>query len=248
MLKTSKHSAFSLFEVSVSIVILGAIGLVCSSMLLDISKHIAYTQAKNDTTSRIALLKIENLLENAIIESLQDSKGQALKGISTGLSFYSVDESLLLGGGNKNASTSLQGDTLLPHISLEVLHSHNDTLYFSTLRGWQSGMNAYLITKPQSDFIPYVIKDRANNILTLSKPPAQPPSLILPITHHSLRFDNGILWLDSVPIIDNVLSFEVLPISLNQGILLELKLCVKTPSKAHCEKSGIWLDSIVEFL
>lgn len=248
MSKTSKHSAFSLFEVSVSIVVLGAIGLICSFMLLDISKHIAYTQAKNDTTSAIALLKIENLLENAIIESLQDSQGQPLKGVSMGLSFYSVSESLLFGGGNKDTSASLRGDTLLPNVSLEILHSHNDTLYFSTLAGWQSGMIAHLITKPQSDFTPYIIKDRANNILTLAQQPAKAPSLILPITHHSLRLDNGILWLDSTPIVDDVLSFEVLPISLDKGILLELSLCVKTPGKAHCEKSGIWLDSIVEFL
>ncbi|BDB65558.1 hypothetical protein T36_2037 [Helicobacter cinaedi] len=253
----SKRSAFSLFEVSVGIVILGIIGLVCSSMLLDISKHIAYTQAKNDSTALTALLKIENLLESAIIESLQDSNGKALSAPSSHISFYTIQQDLLFGGGDKNVQSLMQGNTLLPKLSIEILHSYQNTLNLAPLTSntsnhnstsWLNGMSAYLISKPQGDFTPFRITAISGNTLTLDKPTTHTPLAILPITHHTLSAYDNALWLDSVPFIYDVESFEITPLSFSQGILLEIRLCVKTPNKPFCQTRSIWLDSIVEFL
>lgn len=257
MFLDSKRSAFSLFEVSVGIVILGLIGLVCSSMLLDISKHIAYTQAKNDSTALTALLKIENLLESVIIESLQDSNGKALSAPSSHISFYTIQQDLLFGGGDKNVQSLMQGNTLLPKFSIEILHSYQNTLTFSSLTnsqngqngtGWSSGMSAYLISKPQGDFTPFRITATTSNTLTLDKPTTYTPLAILPITHHTLSVYDNALWLDSAPLIYDVESFEVTPLTFSQGILLELHLCVKTLNKPFCQTRGVWLDSVVEFL
>ena len=254
MFLDSKRSAFSLFEVSVGIVILGIIGLVCSSMLLDISKHIAYTQAKNDSTALTALLKIENLLESTIIESLQESNGKALSAPSSHISFYTIQQDLLFGGGDKNVQSLMQGNTLLPKLSIEILHSYQNTLTLHPLTnnhnstGWSNGMSAYLISKPQGDFTPFRITAISGNTLTLDKPITHTPLAILPITHHTLSVYDNALWLDFVPLIYDVESFEITPLSFSQGILLELHLCVKTPNKPFCQTRGVWLDSIVEFL
>lgn len=255
MFLDSKRSAFSLFEVSVGIVILGVIGLICSSMLLDISKHIAYTQAKNDSTPLIALLKIENLLESAIIESLQDSRGNALTQSSSHISFHTINQNLLFGGGDKGTPALVQNGTLLPKLSIEVLHHSQSTLTLAPLNssspsstGWSNGMSAYLISKSQGDFMPFAITATTSNTITLDKPLTHTPLAILPITYHTLSLYDNTLWLDSVPLIYDVETFEATPLTFPQGILLELYLCIKAANKPFCQTRGIWLDSIVEFL
>ena len=89
-------------------------------------------------------------------------------------------------------------------------------------------MSAYLISKPQGDFTPFRITAISGNTLTLDKPITHTPLAILPITHHTLSVYDNALWLDSVPLIYDVESFEIIPLSFSQGILLELHLCVKT--------------------
>lgn len=248
MLRDSKRTAFSLFEASVGIVILGVIGLICSTMLLDVSKNIAYTQAKNDTALTIALLKIENLLEHAIVPSIKDSRGNPLQHATSELSFYRIDEGMLFGGGDKTARPTLQGDTLLPRVSIEVSHYQDKSLYFSPLRGWRKGMMIYLVSPMHTDFTPYTITDIRGDMLVLDTPIAFAPRLALPVQSHSLALRQDSLWLDGAPIALHVLSFEATPLYFSQGMILELTLCKKTLGKPHCEKSGIWLDSVVESL
>lgn len=64
------HRAFSLFEVLVCIVLLGIISVVCGYILLDLSKNLALQQKINDQHYRIALLKLENIMQTALAESI----------------------------------------------------------------------------------------------------------------------------------------------------------------------------------
>lgn len=238
------HNAFSLFEAIVCIIILGVIGIICSSMLLQISKNISYTKAISDSSPYIALLKIENILQYAIIESLQ-SNGAPLNAPSSNISFSSLQESLLFGGGVKNSLQEVQNDTLLPTLSL-VIDSHYDKiLYFKPLKGWQTSQKAYLITQPKESFKPYSIARIHDDIIYLDRKPLHSPHLILPIQNHTLTLHDNILWLDNAPLINDVSSFIITPISSTQGTFLEMQLCVKAPIKNHCENGGVWLDEIV---
>lgn len=246
MPQSSRHNAFSLFEAIVCIVILGVIGIICSSMLLQISKNIAYTKALNDSSPHIALLKIQNLLQYAIIESIHTNGAPLLSPTST-ISFASVQESLLFGGGHKHTLQEVQEGTLLPALSLVIDSHHNETLYFQSLKGWQSAQEAYLLPK-DSAFKPYIIKHTQGNALTLDRKPLLTPKLILPIQSHTLSLHDNILWLDNAILIDDVLSFLITPISSLQGIFLDLQLCIKAPMKAHCESGGVWLDEIARIL
>ncbi|MCX2717162.1 hypothetical protein OQH61_05365 [Helicobacter sp. MIT 21-1697] len=242
----SARSAFSLFEVVVSIVILGVIGIICSSMLLQMSKNIAYVRSLNNPSPNIALAKIENLLQYAIIESLIGNGGIPLSVASSSLAFMAIDEQSLFGGGYKNAPTSMQGDTLLPLVSIHIQSHHNDSLYFATLKGWQPQQELYLVTQPKEVFTPYTITHIHSQTLVLDKTPSHTPFIALPLQSHFIELRDNTLWLDNAPLAFDVLSFTITPFSFTQGIFLELNLCVATPTKKHCENGGVWLDEIVE--
>lgn len=249
-LKLHKHRkpAFSLLEAVICIVIMGVIGIICSSMLLQVSKNIAYTKAKNDSSIHIALLKIENLLQYAIIESIKTENGSVFNAPSSTLVFYRIIENALFGGGTKNDQPLTQGDTLLPNMSL-FIDSHNDNLLsFASLRGWHEGQEAYLITKPHDTFKPYYVKNINANILTLDRKPTHTPHLMLPIQSHNLSLQDNVLLLDNAPLAFNVSSFIATPTKSPQGDFISLELCIKTSIKIQCESSIVWLDSIVEIL
>ncbi len=242
----STQRAFSLFEVVVSIVILGVIGIICSSMLLHMSKNLAYTRSLNDPNAHIILAKIENLLQYAIIESLIGDGGVPLSVASSSLMFAAIDEQSLLGGGYKNAPSPMQGDMLLPLVSINIQSHHDTSLYFTALRGWQLQQQLYLVTQPKEVFTPYTITRIHTQTLVLDKAPQHTPYLALPIQSHSIELRDNILWLDKAPLAFDVLSFSIKPLSFSQGIFIELHLCVATSLKEHCESGGVWLDEIVE--
>ncbi len=244
----STHSAFSLFEALLSIVILGVIGIICSSMLLSISKNLAYTRALSDTSPRLALLKIENLLQYAIIDSITADNGAPPHSPTSTLLFATFSQPLLFGGGVKNTTQSLDGDTLLPNASLLIESHYDDTFTFTQLKGWQSGQEVYLFTQPKEPFKIYHIAQVYTNALRLDDKPTHPPRLILPIRSHRLALHDNTLMLNSAPLIFDVLSFTATSINLPQGTFLELHLCIKAPVKAHCESGGVWLDDMIEVL
>ena len=242
-----KHNAFSLFEAVVSIVILGIVGIICSSMLLQISKNVAYTKNTSDSSPHLALLKIQNLLEYAIIESLS-ANGTPFTTPSSQISFSSIEYSLFFDGGAKNTTKEVQNDTLLPNVSLVVDSHHANTLYFTSLKGWQSAQEAYIPSNPKEAFKPYTITRIQGNAIVLERAPTHTPRIILPIKTHNLAFHSNALWLDNALLLDDVLSFLITPIVSAQGTFLALELCVKSPTKARCENGGVWLDDIVRIL
>lgn len=250
--KLRTHRAFSLFEAIVSIVILGVIGIICSSMLLQISKNIAYTKAISDSSVYLALLKIENHLQYAFKDSIM-ANGTPLNTNAnsmdiSNLSFASIPRHLLFGGGDKNSTPSLQNETLLPLVSLNIESHYDNTLTFAQLKGWQQGQSATLITKPKEAFTLYHITRINTNTIELDKKPTFAPSLIIPLQNHHIALQNDTLMLDNSPLLFDVLSFSITPhIHVNE-MFLSLYLCVKAPSKSHCVNGGVWLDDIVEIL
>lgn len=237
--------AFSLFEASVSIVILGILGIICSSMLLNISKNISFSRASNDTSITIALLKIENLLQNALIDSILDEHNKPLSAPTSSLHFASIEQNLLFGGGFKNTTPATQNDTLLPSVPISVESSHDSTLYFATSHSWHIGAPLYIFAQTKAPFTPYYITHTTSASLTFDKPLPTKALLALPISMHTLKFTQNTLWLDNAPLIFNITSFSITPHAFAQGTFLEVEICA---INAHCEMGGVWLDEMVAIL
>lgn len=242
------HNAFSLFEALLCIVILGIIGVICNSMLLNITQNITYAKSLNSTSAHIALLQIENLLQYAIIESIQTQNAALLNAPTSAITFSSIQEPLLFGGGVKASNQEVLNNTLLPHISLHIQSHHDDILYFDKLKGWQKSQEAYLFTEPKEPFKPYHIVELNTQSLKLDRNPTHTPLAILPIQAHQISFHDNILWLDNTPLAHNVHSFLITPLFFTEGTFLELELCISRGGRVRCQNGGVWLDHIMELI
>ncbi|TLD80853.1 prepilin-type N-terminal cleavage/methylation domain-containing protein [Helicobacter sp. MIT 05-5293] len=262
------HRAFSLFEVLVCIVLLGIISVVCGYILLDLSKNLALQQKINDQHYRIALLKLENIMQTALAESISVDNKPLDSVFSQGqLYFISFDRQKIFGGGDKTfTQAQIQNGILMPAVSLSI-DSHSDsTLSFKTLYGWHQNQKLYLISNTPSAlsleerfFAPnpkdiYTITHINTNTLTLDHTPEHTPRIALPLDSqpHKIEFKDRILWLDDTPIALNVSSFSITPhiftLGENTQSFLEFTLCYPFHQTSLCESGGIWLESIVDWL
>ena len=248
-------------------VILGIVGFVCGSMLLNISQNIAFVKATSDTSPHLALTQIENLLQSAITESLSHNGTAPLASPAHSLHFARVDEGALQGAALHNAPfsptapsskpTQMKDSTLMPHKSLEIIASHDRHLDFGSLQGWEVGDWLAIISQPQAQspnpnqlsFKPYRVVSRSANSLTLDSPAPPNPLLALPITLHSLHLRDEVLWLDHFPLLHKVASFEVSLISSPHApALLKLTLCQKRAKSPLCAQGMVILESRAQIL
>lgn len=235
---------FSLFEAIVAVIILGVVGIVCSSTLLHISHNLAYTRVVNDRAARIALLQLENLLQYAIAQSLQSAPNTPLQTSTSSLEFYTLDETSLFG----LDSVLLLHDTRLPSYAFEVSAWHDKELIFTQLYGYRIGDILYLYTQPEESFVPYRVTAVGISSLTLDRFPTQPPRAAFKIRPHKVEFRDSALWVDGMQIALDVNTFTIQPYYTNNGVFLELNLCVMHTKKTQCEQGGAWLTSFVEKL
>lgn len=243
--------AFSLFEMIVSICVLGMLGVVCSYMLLNVTKNIAFLRTHNDLSPTIALLKVQNALQYAIPQSISDESGTFPTQTSHALHFWQLDSSALYGGGDKSANITLKDNikdsALLPHISLEVESSADFSLYLKHTSGFKMGDKLYLASNPKAPFSVYSIKGIRANALVLDKSIESTPLLALPIIEGSIRVQDSALWLNDAILLENVHAFSIEPKNTPNGAFLALHLCIKA-LEPICTQGGVWLDDIVEIL
>lgn len=236
--------AFSLFEAIICIVVLGVIGIICNSILLDMSKTLAMQRKLNEPTYTIALLKIENLLQSAFPQSLS-ANNQPITPQNSELAFTRLDTQILSGGGDKNSSTHLSQDTLLPKIELSISSIHDATLTMMHTNGWH--LDSEIMLFPSQNQI-YTIKAISPKSLTLNVPPAQNSTFTLPVKSHRIWLSKNTLWLDNEPLAFNISSFLALPHAMpNNETFLELRLCVQSSIKEICQKGGVWITNPVEY-
>lgn len=246
-MKHHKRSAFSLFEAVICIIVLGVIGIICNSILLDMSKNLAMQRTISEPAYTIALLKIENLLQSAFPQSLT-SNGKPLTHQNLSLEFTRLDTQILSGGSDKNSSyTFLQG-TLIPKIALAVSSMYDATLTLPHTQGWMLNSEIALFPSPQRDKLQLsIIKSITQTTLTLSTPPAQTPRIILPVHSHKIWLSQDTLLLDGTPLALGVSSFLTIPHTLpNNELFLELQLCFYTSPNVRCQKGGVWITSPIE--
>lgn len=268
MKKYSHHPAFSLFEVLVCIALLGVISIVCGYILLDLSKNLALQQKTNDQHYKIALLKLENILQTALAESVSVDNKPLDSVFSQGqLHFISFDRQKIFGGGDKTfTQAQIQNGILLPSISLSIDSQSDSTLSFKTLYGWHQNQKLYLVSETPSTlsleerfFAPnpkdiYTITHIDTNTLTLDHTPKHLSRIALPLDSqlHKIEFKERTLWLDDTPIALNVSSFSITPHSFILGektqSFLEFTLCYELHHTSLCDSGGVWLESIVEWL
>ena len=263
--------AFSLLEVLVCIVLLGTIGIVCGYVLLDMSKNLALQRKTNDQSYKIALLKLENILQTAVIESLSVGDQPLDSVFSQGsLRFISFERQKLFGGGDKTFTNGkINNDILLPSFSM-LIASHTDSkIHFASLDGWSINQKLYLVSdklSPATQGIEarffshnpsdiYTITHIDSNSLTLNHTPTYKPRLALPIEPepHSIEFKDHTLWLDGNPLALGVQSFSITPHTFQSPSqtpqrFLEFTLCYDLYNSLLCDSGGVWLESFVEWL
>lgn len=232
--------AFSLFEAIICVVVLGVIGIICNSILLDMSKTLTMQRKLSEPTYTIALLKIENLLQSAFPQSL------IITPQNSELVFTRLDVQTLSGGGDKNSSLNFFQNTLLPPIELSISSIHNSTLTMTHTNGWH--LDSEIMLFPSQNQI-YTIKAIAPKNLTLNAPPAQNSTFALPVKSHRIWLSKNTLWLNNEPLAFNISSFLALPHTMpNNETFLELRLCVQSSIKEICQKGGVWITNPIEYI
>lgn len=261
-----KRSAFSLLELLISIVILAMISVVCGFAMLNFAKQLSFEKQINDKTCQIALLQIQNLLQNALPDSISiDNKPLDSTFHSGILSFIGIDMLSLSGIGTKQSpSSTLQNNMLLPKQNIIVDSANGNELFISDTFRFAQFQKLYLLPQNptqlpiindfyQSFFAPnpthiFYINQITKNSILLNATPTFTPFIAIPIeSAHHIRVLNNILLLDDEPLCEQVSAFSITPHKLfNNELFLELNLCHH--NNKICESGAAHIESIIEYL
>lgn len=240
ILRRAKRSscAFSLFELLICVVILGVIGIICSSMLLNISKNLSALRIQNDKAAPIALLKIENILQYAIPQLLTFNTPPSAQ---NNIEFIRIDEAVLLGNGDKVNPANIYNETTLPKIPIRIESYIDNSIYMPSTEGWNGVSSLVLFAFNAPKF--YEIDRIYANRITLLDSIQSRPFIAIPATSHKIFLENTTLYFDNIVLAHNVSEFLITPHTLkDDSVFLSLRLCIAK----SCHSGGVWLENIIE--